>query len=111
MIHASAFLVLLFSKRPESPLGLFLFVGGGPDPPARRDVLARLAAVDHPRSLVAIVAAAPFALHHLHVDGDAGWEVDVGQGLDDLGGRVEDVDHALVDAHLELLAGVLVDEG
>src|SRR3989344_3276785 len=49
-------------------------------------------------------------LHHLDVYRDTGWKVDVGEGFDDLWSRVQNVDHALVDAHLELLAGILVDE-
>lgn len=50
-------------------------------------------------------------LHHLYVDGDAGWQVDIGKSFDDLGLGIEDVDHALVDAHFELFAGVFVDKG
>src|SRR3989344_7529767 len=49
-------------------------------------------------------------LHHLDVYRDTGWKVDVGEGFDDLWSRVQNVDHALVDAHLELLAGVFGDE-
>ena len=46
---------------------------------------------------------------HLDFDVDAGGEVEVHEGVDGFGGRVGDVDEALVGSHFELLAGVLVD--
>src|SRR4051794_40869422 len=45
----------------------------------------------------------------LDLDVDAGGELDALQRVDRLGVRVDDVDQPLVDAHLEVLAGVLVD--
>ena len=48
-------------------------------------------------------------LLHLQFDVDAGGEVEALQGLDGLAGRFHDVDQTLVDAHLEVLAAVLVD--
>src|SRR5947199_7845124 len=45
----------------------------------------------------------------LDLDVDAGGEVEALERLDGLRGRLHDVDEALVDAHLEMLAGVLVD--
>jgi hypothetical protein len=48
---------------------------------------------------------------HLDLDVDASREAEVRQRVDDLRGRNRDIDQALVDPHLELLARVLVDEG
>ena len=45
----------------------------------------------------------------LDLDVDAGGEVESLERLDRLPGRLDDVEEALVDAHLEVLAGVLVD--
>src|SRR5688500_8590715 len=47
---------------------------------------------------------------HLDLDIDAGRERQPHQGIDRLGGRVDDVDEALVRPDLELLPAVLVDE-
>src|ERR1700682_3979089 len=47
----------------------------------------------------------------LDLDVDTGGEVEALERLHRLGGRLDDVDEALVDAHLEVLAGVLVDVG
>ena len=49
-------------------------------------------------------------LHHFYINTDAGRQVYVRQRLDDLRRGVQDVYHAFVNAHLELLAGVFVDE-
>ena len=51
----------------------------------------------------------PSGLLHLQFDVDTGGKVEALQGLDRLAGRFDDVDEALVDAHLEVLAAVLVD--
>src|SRR5438552_3122299 len=50
-------------------------------------------------------------LKALDVDGDvdAGWKIEFLELVDRLGGRLEDVDEALVGAGLELLHGLLVD--
>ena len=48
-------------------------------------------------------------LLHLQFDVDAGRQVESLEGLDGLAGRLDDVDEALVNAHLEVLAAVLVD--
>ena len=45
----------------------------------------------------------------LDLDVDAGGEVEALERLDGLRGGLDDVDEALVDAHLEVLARVLVD--
>src|SRR3989344_3395040 len=49
-------------------------------------------------------------LHHLNVYRNSGRKVDVGECLNDLRVGIDDVYHALVNAHLELLARVFVDE-
>ena len=49
-------------------------------------------------------------LYHLNVDSDTRGQVEVREGLYHLRRRVHDVDKALMDAHLELLACVFVDE-
>src|SRR3989344_4496948 len=50
-------------------------------------------------------------LHHLDVDCNAGREIEVREGLDHLRRGVEDINEALMDAHLELFSRVLMDEG
>src|SRR5215216_4836888 len=45
----------------------------------------------------------------LDLDVDAGGEIEALEGLDGLRRGLDNVDQALVDAHLEVLAGVLVD--
>jgi hypothetical protein len=45
----------------------------------------------------------------LDLDVDTGREVETLEALDGLAGGLHDVEEALVDAHLEVLAGVLVD--
>ena len=49
-------------------------------------------------------------LYHFDINGDAGRQREIRESLDHLRRRVHDVDQALVDAHLELLARVLVNE-
>ena len=44
-------------------------------------------------------------------DVDAGWKIELHQAVNGLGRGVDDVEEALVGAHLELLAGRLVDVG
>src|SRR3989344_3698074 len=51
------------------------------------------------------------SLHHFDVNADSRWKVDVGQSFDYFWCGIQNVYHALVDAHLELLTGVFVDEG
>lgn len=48
---------------------------------------------------------------HLDLDVDTGREVQARERLDRLGVGVEDIDNAFMDAHLELFARVLVNEG
>src|SRR5687767_5612207 len=62
-----------------------------------------------------LVPSRPFTLRsivmvpsELDLDVDAGRQVEAHQGVDGLRGGVNDVDEALVGAHLEVLAGVLV---
>src|SRR2546422_6889207 len=55
-------------------------------------------------------ASKPF-MSALDLDAHAGREAETLEGVDDARVEVEDVDDALVRAHLELLARVLVDEG
>jgi len=57
-----------------------------------------------------LVKEGDFLLGHFDVDCYSRWEREVREGLDDLGIRVEDVDNALMNAHLKLLASVFVDE-
>src|SRR5207253_10957179 len=52
--------------------------------------------------------ASELRLPNLDLDGDAGGEVEALQGVHGLGTGVEDVEQALVHAHLEVLARVLV---
>ena len=59
--------------------------------------------------LIARACRSLLGLLHLQFDVDAGREVEALQGLDRLARRFDDVDQALVDAHLEVLAAVLVD--
>ena len=62
-----------------------------------------------PRRLHGAADTQRVRLLHLQFDVDAGGEVEALQGFDGLAGRLDDVDKALVDAHLEVFAGVLVD--
>ena len=50
-------------------------------------------------------------LLHLDFDVAAGREGQVHQAVDSLGSRLEHVDQALMDAHLELFAALLIDMG
>ncbi len=67
----------------------------------RASQFARLAARSRSR--------ARSALLHLQFDVDAGREVETLERFDRLSGRFDDVDQPLMDAHLEVLAAVLVD--
>src|SRR6476620_9327289 len=55
-------------------------------------------------SMVLVIAGSS----ELDLDVDVRRQVETHQRVDRLGGRVDDVDEALVGAHLEVLAGVLV---
>src|SRR5256886_13611531 len=46
---------------------------------------------------------------HLDLDVHAGGKIELGQGIDGLGPRIQDVDQPLVRLELELLAALLVD--
>ena len=50
------------------------------------------------------------SLDHLDVDRNARRKIEVREGLDNLWRRVQNVDKSLMDAHLELLTCVLMDE-
>lgn len=49
-------------------------------------------------------------LHHFDVNCNPRREIEVREGLDHLWRRVHDINEALMDAHFELFASVLVDE-
>src|SRR5213596_720874 len=48
---------------------------------------------------------------HLDLDVHAGRQIELGQGIDGLGSRIQDVDQPLVRLELELLTALLVDVG
>src|SRR3989344_76230 len=50
-------------------------------------------------------------LHHFYVDGDAGREIEVREGLYYLRRGVHDIYEAFMDAHFKLFACILIDEG
>ena len=58
-----------------------------------------------------LLCSGVYDLHHLDVDVDAGWQRQVGERLNDLRSRIEDVDHALMHPHLELFSRIFVHEG
>src|SRR5205085_10177725 len=58
-----------------------------------------------------LLSAIALRLLDLDFDVDARRQVEPLEGVDGLGGRLEDVEQPLVDPHLEVLAGVLVDVG
>src|SRR5438309_779340 len=58
-----------------------------------------------------LLSAIALRLLDLDFDVDAGRQVEPLQGVDGLRRRLEDVEQPLVDPHLEVLAGVLVDVG
>ena len=51
-----------------------------------------------------------FNLHHFDIYINPRWQTQISQCFNHFRVRIDDVDEALVDAHLELLARVLVDE-
>src|SRR3989344_7957746 len=51
------------------------------------------------------------ALHHFYVDGNAGREIEVREGLNNLRRGVKDIYESLMDAHFKLFSSVFVDEG
>src|SRR5689334_24061914 len=61
----------------------------------------------NPERIGLVLASAP-ALE-LDLDVDAGREVELHQRVDGLRGGIDDIEQALVGAHLELLAALLVD--
>ena len=79
---------------------------------ASEDVVALSPAATSSTGRLSRVVAARIRLSgllHLQLDVDARREVEPLKRLDGLAGRLDDVDQALVDAHLEMLATVLVD--
>src|SRR5262249_50296039 len=64
-----------------------------------------------PGSATASRGGLPSRLLDLDLDVDAGGQVEALERLHRLAGGLDDVEEALVDAHLEVLAGVLVDVG
>jgi len=49
-------------------------------------------------------------LEHFDVDIDAGWQVEVGQALDNFRRWAQDIHQTFVDPHLELLSGILINK-
>src|SRR5437016_10110951 len=61
-------------------------------------------------SRVRVARVRPSGLLHLQLDVDARRKIEALESLDGLAGRLDDVDEALVNAHLEMLAAVLVED-
>ena len=77
---------------------------------AVRAARALVSAVRAARALVSAVRAARALLLDLDLDVDAGGQLEALQRVDGLRRRLDDVEQALVDPHLEVLAAVLVLE-
>jgi hypothetical protein len=61
--------------------------------------------------LLARFAVLHSGLHHLHINIDSGRKINVCQSFNNFRCGIQNIDHALVDAHLELFAGIFVDKG
>lgn len=48
---------------------------------------------------------------HLDLNVDPSWQIHVGQGVNGLVGRINNIDQSFVNLHLKMLAGILVDVG
>src|SRR5919206_222739 len=71
-------------------------------------VMPTFCAITPERMCVSLKSPEPFGLElDLHVD--AGREVELHERVHGLGRRIDDIEHTLVRAHLELLARLLVD--
>ena len=51
-----------------------------------------------------------FSLHHLDIDRNARWEVDIRKRFDNLALGIQNIDHAFVDAHFKLFARIFVEK-